>query len=317
MAQLAAVSPLLRVPLTVVTTLAVAGSLLTFPQGVTWVAGAWLALYASFALRGKRGGHVLAALLGVGLVKRLDWPPGLLVFGVVVVGAIVVEVVSLARRKPVPSPALLVAVLAALWAFALVENERAGHTSRRVPLDPARPIVCLGDSLSADGYPGELARIVRVPVVDLSAPGVSAEQSLALLPGVRALRPQVLVVELGGHEYLRHVPRWKTKARLEQIIEVGREVGAQVVLFEIVRGFIMDDYAGLERELARENDLELIPDGALRALVLWSKDGLLSPFSSAPPLSDDGLHPNAAGHRFLAGHVARALEGLHGGAILR
>jgi hypothetical protein len=315
---LATVSPLLRIPLTVLVTLAVAGSLLTFPQGVIGVAGAWLALYAFFAFRGKRGGHVLAALLGIGLVKRLDWPPGLIVFGLALVIVLGVELLSLVRRKSVPSPGLRVAVLAVVWVLALVENERAGHTSMRLPLDPVRPIVCLGDSLSADGYPGELARLVRVPVVDLSAPGVSAEQSLALLPGVRALSPQVLVIELGGHEYLRHVPRWKTKARLERIIEAGRELGAQIVIFEIVRGFIVDDYAGLDRELARENDLELIPDGALRALVLWSKDGLLAPFAgSTPPLSDDGLHPNAAGHRFLAGHVARALERLYGGAILR
>ena len=75
------------------------------------------------------------------------------------------------------------------------------------------------------------------------------------------------------------------------------------------RGFIIDPFAGIEREIAREHDIELISDGAIRKLVLWSP--------IAPPgiwtgreshLSDDGLHPNAKGNIHLAGCVAGSLE---------
>ncbi len=80
--------------------------------------------------------------------------------------------------------------------------------------------------------------------------------------------------------------------------------------------FITDPFAALERQMAREKGLELIPDTAIRRLVLWS------PY--APPgmwlrpeshLSDDGLHPNPRGNRMLAGYVAGALTRIYGPGV--
>ncbi len=308
---------LLRVLVTVLATLFVAFSLLVFPQGVPWLAGAWLALYALFAVLGANGALVLAALLAVLLVKRIDWPPQLFFLGVLagLVAAVETGFALRGRRLPKPGPRVL--ALGVAWLLALVEGTTLGHATRRVPFDLERPIVCLGDSLSAGGWARVLAPSVRVPVIDFSEPGLSAKQNLKLLPRVRALRPQVLVIELGGHDFLHGDARAETRSRLERLIGAGEEVGAQVILFEIPRGFIMDGYAGLERELAREHDLELIPDGCIRSLVLWSKDGLLDPVSHEPPLSDDGLHPNANGHRFLCEHVRAALERLYGDAFVK
>jgi lysophospholipase L1-like esterase len=312
-----ALESVVRILLTAVATVAVLASLLTYPEGVPWLAGLWLLAYALLTARSRRGTLVLAGLLAVGLVKRVDASPATLLLGVLLAGTVGLETAYTLRRRPAPWPWLRVLLLAVAWLLLVVEASRTGHTSRRLPLDPERPIVCLGDSLSANGYPLELARIVRVPVLDLSAPGVSARQTLKLLPRVREARPQVLVIELGGHEFLHGDSRADAKARLLEIIGAGRDAGAEIVLFEIPRGFIVDAYAGLERQLARENDLELIPDGAIRSLVLFSQDGLLAPFTSAPPLSDDGLHPNANGHRFLCEHVARALRRLYGDAIFK
>ena len=84
------------------------------------------------------------------------------------------------------------------------------------------------------------------------------------------------------------------------------------MLMEIPRGFIVDPYSGLERELARKLDLELIPDTVIRNLILLSPSSPLGDSLSKPYLSDDGLHPNPMGAHYLAKKVGRSLVRMYG-----
>jgi hypothetical protein len=102
---------------------------------------------------------------------------------------------------------------------------------------------------------------------------------------------------------------------LVRIIEACRNAGADVVLVEIPRGFIVDPFGGLECGLSRTYDLELIPDTAIRQLVLRSPTFPLSRVLGATYLSDDGLHPNEAGARHLAAQVRDALLRMYGLSI--
>ena len=126
------------------------------------------------------------------------------------------------------------------------------------------------------------------------------------------------MVELGGHDFLMHRSRGETKRQLEQIVTTCQAQGTDVILMEIPRGFVFDAYRGLERQVAREHDLLLVPDTTIRQLVLFSP--------SAPPgmwlgrawhLSDDGLHPNQRGNHALANTVAGALADIYGSRILK
>jgi lysophospholipase L1-like esterase len=155
-----------------------------------------------------------------------------------------------------------------------------------------------------------------VPVVDHAVGGITTIEGLRRLPESLALMPPAVVIELGGHDSLRGKSRKDTKANLEAMIRASREAGAEVFLFEIPRGFIMDPFAGLDRELAREHDLELIHDGAIRQLVLFSPFTPLGSWTGRN-LSDDGLHPNDAGNVFLADRVEEALERVYGETLRR
>jgi lysophospholipase L1-like esterase len=178
-----------------------------------------------------------------------------------------------------------------------------------------RPIVCMGDSLSVTGYPRILEKRLRVPVVDKAQGGITTADGVKQLPEVLALKPQAIVIELGGHDSLRGRSRSEAKENLETLIRAGRDAGAEVFLFEIPRAFVMDPYAGLERELARKYDLELIHDGAVRQLVIFSPFTPLG--KSGRVLSYDGLHPNDAGNAFLADRVEAALKRVYGVALQR
>jgi lysophospholipase L1-like esterase len=290
-------------------------ALLVFPAWLPWMILGWLLLYAARRFQGRPGWPPLAMGVAMVLFKRVDWAPGLVVLGLVMIAAAVLDRVR--ERNAALRIAALVAAgaLVPAWLGMAWDWTRVGHTSRRPVLAADRPIVCMGDSLSVTGYPRILEKRLRVPVVDKAQGGITTADGVKQLPEVLALKPQAIVIELGGHDSLRGRSRSEAKENLETLIRAGRDAGAEVFLFEIPRAFVMDPYAGLERELARKYDLELIHDGAVRQLVIFSPFTPLG--KSGRVLSYDGLHPNDAGNAFLADRVEAALKRVYGVALQR
>jgi len=259
----------------------------------------------------------LAAAASFVLVKRVDGAPWLIALLLLMLLCAVADWTR--RRRPWVSARLLAGasllLLAGAWTVMALRWHADSHTHRRPGFDAGRPVLCIGDSLAAKGFPRKLAERLSVPVVDLAFPGVTAPEGRERLAEHLKLRPQAVVIELGGHDFLKGRSRGETKSVLEAMILEARAAGAEVVLFEVPRGVVMDGYAGLERELARTHDVELIGDGAIRQLIFFSP---LTPLGwTGRKLSDDGLHPNDRGHAFLAGRVVDALRRLYGDAILR
>ncbi len=315
-----------RVGQAVAVTAVVVLSLLTFPSAIPWMAAAWLAWHTWLVHRSRAGWLPLAVCAAVLIVKGVPWLPGVITLGVVVLAAGLLGAFRARTAEPsrLKRPAWIgAALLWAAWVVMAVDWHSAARCGRPVTLHPTRPVVCLGDSLTAEtsargGYPDDLRQLIAVRVVNLGQPGITSADALERLPALKDANPQVVVVELGGHDYLRGYPRASTRASLEQIVQAARGIGAEVVLMEMPRGFITDPYHGLERELARKHDLELVPDTPIRKLVLWSPH--------APPgmwvdrkrhLSDGGLHPNQRGNELLARRVADALVRLLGPEVLQ
>jgi len=213
-----------------------------------------------------------------------------------------------------PSLALWIA-----WGLVTLQWHAIARSSRTVHYDPSRSVVCVGDSLTSGllpdpGYPDRLQKMIRSPVLNLGQSGITTRYGLVQLRRIADIQPppQAVVIELGGHDFLKGKSRAATKENLKRAITACRALGAEVLLMEIPRGFMTDPYWGLEREIAHETDVELISDSAIRQLVLWSPiapPGIWLPDSH---LSDDGLHTNARGSEFLARHVARALQRMYG-----
>jgi hypothetical protein len=103
---------------------------------------------------------------------------------------------------------------------------------------------------------------------------------------------------------------------LKTIIDAARQMDVEVVLMEIPRAFISDPYWGLERELARQEDVELVSDTAMRTIFLRSTAFPPGTWLGEPYLTDEtGIHPNERGKQILAEHVADALERMYGPRI--
>ena len=309
-------------------TLFVFASLLTFPNALPWMVAAWLAWHAALVVRGRRSWLPLACCGLVLLAKNPATLPGLgaLLAAMAVACVLICRVESAERKNPqhprrgsrLATLAIAWTLLAAGWTLFALDWWGIGR-ARQASLD-GRPIVLLGDSLTADmppegSYADHLQTLVSPPVINLGVPGITTSKALKILPDVIAARPQVVVVELGGHDFLKNRSREETRANLERIIVEIQAAGAAVVLVETPRALIRDPYRGLERELARRHGLVLVPDTPVRRLVLQNRYSPLDVVFPNSRLSEDGIHPNARGNRLLAEWVAGALRRLYGPAV--
>jgi acyl-CoA thioesterase I len=291
-------------------------SLLVFPAWLPYMALGWLGLAYYRQWKQQPVWPPLALAAGLILVKRVDWAPGLDLFLIGLVVAAALDAIH--RRKPVfrRPAAIALGSLIGLWMIFLIVWQQGGHTNRHPTLVADRPVVLIGDSLMSGGVARVLQPRLKVPVVDLSQGGITTADGVKLIPELEKAQPQAVVIELGGHDSLRGRSRSEAKANLERIIDAAVKSGATVLLFEIPLGFISDPYAGLQRELARQYDLELISDGAIRQLVYFSPFTPLGRWTGRM-LSYDGLHPNDAGNVFLADRTEAALVRVYGPAIRR
>lgn len=327
---------------------AVVAALLTFPGAIPWMIALWLLGHSVAVLVGRRGWLPLGLGAAVVLAKRTAWTPGLGVLALAAAGVVAARWlrgagafaragrpaqaetrdVSAEREQESPPPhagrwawASLVLLWGA-WGVMVLDWRAGARCGRSVALLADRPVVCLGNSMTSlgpphGGYPEHLARLIALPVVNCGRPGLTTERALReALPQALAFGPQVVVVELGGNDFIQGRSRRSAKENLEAIITACRACGAEVILMEIPRGYMIDGYAGLERELARKHDVELIADTALRRLWLASPTLPPGKWSRGPFLTGpDGLHPNAQGNQLLARHVAAALERLFGPGV--
>lgn len=289
---------------------AVGFSLLSFPSVLSWVLLFWLLLAASLAhfnrVRAAAGSLLFAVVLvilrGPFCGTQVGFCLACFALALFAFGA------SLGEAETHRSfPLFRIGFSIALLALVVFSYDRWSATiSDTKPIDSKSTVLCLGDSLtsglpSIGGYPTRLQKLRQGTVVNFGREGITADEALPMVAGLLEFSPDFVVIELGGHDFLKKQSRSSTKSDLLQIIDSCQAAEMDVILCEVPRGFIFDPYYGLEREIARDRDLRLISDTMIRKLVLFS------PF--APPglwlpdeyrLSDDGLHPNEAGNAMLA-----------------
>ncbi len=238
----------------------VVASLLVFPQAVPWLAAAWLLAYTSLVLLRRSGLVCLGGCAAILLVKRLPPAPGLLGLLAVMLAVVLVGLARARTSGPTRWRRFAWRSVLALWPAWVamsVDWYTASHCRHPVVLQGDRPVVCFGDSMTSCGmvgaYPRDLQKLISLPVVNLGIGGMSAREAAEYhLQEVLRHKPQVVVIELGGHDYLRSYglpgySRASTKASLKAIIDGARQIGAEAVLMEIPRAYMSDPFWGLER----------------------------------------------------------------------
>jgi len=171
-------------------------------------------------------------------------------------------------------------------------------------------VLALGDSLTFGtgappeaSYPAELARSTGWNVVNAGIPGDTSVGALARLPELlQQHAPALVLVSIGGNDFLRRLPVVETRANVRAICQQARSAGPQVLLVAIPELNVLAAAARslgdhpLYAEVAKELKLPLHAGG-------WS--GVLSD----PALRSDAVHANAQGYGLFArGLVTTARE---------
>jgi len=199
----------------------------------------------------------------------------------------------------------LVLCFSALFLAACSEQEK-------LPAIPAgSTVLILGDSLSygtgADkrqDYPTLLAQSSGWQIVNAGVPGDTSAQGLARLPDLlETHQPAVLMVELGGNDFLKKVPEHQTIANLKTIIQTGKVSGTSVVLIAI------PDYQPVKAAFGGLEDHPLYLDIAEEMQVPLIA-GVFSSVLSDNGLKADYVHPNAAGYQQVTENLRQSLQAL-------
>ncbi len=170
---------------------------------------------------------------------------------------------------------------------------------------PGHAIICFGDSLTegvgasaGEDYPAQLSRQLRLPVINSGRRGDTTADALERLPrDVVGKNPRLVIVLLGGNDFLRRVPLPETRRNLIAIVEGIQQSGAMVALAGMRLGVFTDEYASLFEEIAEQ----------LGALYL---PGIMKGILSDAKLKSDAVHPNAMGYRLIAARVAEKIKPL-------
>jgi acyl-CoA thioesterase-1 len=182
--------------------------------------------------------------------------------------------------------------------------------------DNRHVLVVFGDSLSAGfglaaglSFPDFLQKKLDAEkyawrVVNLGVSGDTTEGGVARLDSAIALKPEIVVLELGGNDGLRGLPLETTRANLDHMIVAFQKAGAKIVLagMTLPPNYGPDyihQFEKIYRDLATEHKTVLIP--FLLADIVTS---------DLRYIQKDGIHPTADGCEIVSGTVLRAAKPL-------
>jgi acyl-CoA thioesterase-1 len=166
-------------------------------------------------------------------------------------------------------------------------------------------IICFGDSLTegvgaAEGedYPTVLSRLLASPVVNAGRRGDTTGDALKRLSdAVLSKNPRLVILLLGGNDFLRQRPRQETRTNLEEIVQRVQTQGAIVAIAGIKLGLFTDEYGEIFEQTAEKFGALYIPQ------VMKGSLGKSS-------LKSDPIHPNGAGYRLIAERIAERIKPL-------
>jgi acyl-CoA thioesterase I len=165
-------------------------------------------------------------------------------------------------------------------------------------------IIAFGDSITAGAgvgseaaYPRLLSRTLGLPIVNRGRGGDTTATALTRVQkDVISQDPWLVIVGLGGNDFLQELPLAQTEKNLRQIVTLLQNQGAIVVLLGMNVEPFNGNYGKLYERVAQDTKAYLIPE------VLTGLNN--------PRYLYDRIHPNQQGHEMMAKRIAQGLKPL-------
>ncbi|HHX2509836.1 TPA: arylesterase [Neisseria subflava] len=160
-------------------------------------------------------------------------------------------------------------------------------------------VLALGDSLTfgygaspEESYPAQLQKLTGWNIVNGGISGNTSAQALERLPALLKRQPELVIVGIGGNDFLRKYPEAETRANIAKIIETVQKENIPAVLVGVPQ-------LSLGALFGHLSDHPLYEDLSEKYKVpLFG--GAWSEILSDDKLKSDQIHGNAAGYRLFA-----------------
>jgi lysophospholipase L1-like esterase len=177
------------------------------------------------------------------------------------------------------------------------------QTPRLSPLAEDAVILAFGDSLTygtganrSEAYPAQLQSLVSRTVINAGIPGEISQRGLHRLPVLlQQHKPDLVIICHGGNDILRRLNLQQTRRNIQQMIDLSREYGAEVVLVGVPDFGLLLSSATIYTELAEHNNLPI-------------ESSVLPDILRNGSWKSDQIHPNAGGYSMLAERLAQLLK---------
>jgi lysophospholipase L1-like esterase len=178
-----------------------------------------------------------------------------------------------------------------------------GDAPKLAPLAPDAVVLAFGDSITygtgareSESYPAQLAGLIGRQVVRAGVPGEVSAQALARLPGeLDEHRPALLVLCIGGNDFLRNLGKAQAAANVQTMVAVAKQRGIDVLLIGTPEKGLTLAPPAFYAEIAEQ--LGIPYEGKVIGEILRNSE-----------LKSDTIHPNARGYRLIAERVAALLR---------
>lgn len=178
---------------------------------------------------------------------------------------------------------------------------------KNYPSQKKGPVVLFGDSLAAGvgsstadgGLAGELSKKLNEPVLNFGVSGETTGQALLRIPEVREMEPRLVILILGGNDFLRRIDRKVTRENLTALVTSFQNGGAIVFLLGVRSGIVSGGSDDLYEEIAKETG------------AAYEEDILKGIFGRTEFMSD-AIHPNDAGYVKIAERLLPKIQDLLG-----
>jgi lysophospholipase L1-like esterase len=191
------------------------------------------------------------------------------------------------RNQLIVAGLILILAVWALWPSRY--SRVAGLDSR------GTNIIAFGDSLTAgagassgEDYPSRLSSLIGATIVNAGVNGDTTDAALARIDNdVLSRDPRIVIVGLGGNDYLRGVPLSTTEENLHAIIRKIHDGHSMVVLLGFRFPSLSVNYGKMYDRVASDERCLLVPD-------------LLDGIEGNASLKSDEIHPNGRGYQLMA-----------------
>ena len=207
-----------------------------------------------------------------------------------------------------PTPTRRRLLLAAIAATLL---PACGRKTKGHSIPAGSVVLALGDSLTqgvgtsspAHAWPAVFERLSGWRVVNGGVSGDTSDMALARLPALlREHRPQLVIVSIGGNDFLHQQSGAATRANIRAIVQQSQSAGAQVLL-------VAEPQPSIAAALGRVSDHPMFAElaGELRVPLL---ENAWSDIPSDEKLRSDRIHANDAGYEQFARTLLDATQKL-------